>query len=169
MSRSTTAKTSPRYFETLDRRFAWELLAVAAETTQLLALAHQPGASMRGAEAFDMRVVRCPKPIWQQDFERRPIQVVRRPPEDLLGALVEEDDPLVIIDGDHGVRRDREQTGEQFRGQRPVHRRMRGSLNGVLHHVGVGAVGPKLSLTGTSVCLAEYCQHVAPATLGTPV
>ena len=58
--------------------------------------------------------------LGQEHREVLPAHLVRRVAEDPLGAFVEEDDPLLVVHGDHGVGRDGQQAGEQLGRQRPA-------------------------------------------------
>ena len=112
----------PLDLHALDRRLGGELVSRLAQPRDLLALAHQSRAAVRRAEAVDVPPVRRTEPLREQHREVFPPHLLGRPAEDPLRPFVEEDDPLLLVHGDHRVGGDREEAGEQVRRQDLLHR-----------------------------------------------
>ena len=72
-------------------------------------------------ESLHVRVVSGSIARGDEDIQMPPDRIRRRVPEDLLGAAIEMDDPLRLVDRDDRVGRDAEDTGElRFRGTKRI-------------------------------------------------
>ena len=72
-------------------------------------------------EPRHVTAVRRAEPFGQEHRQVLPADFVRRVAEDPLGTLVEEDDALLLVHGDDGIRRDGQEAGEQLGGQGLLH------------------------------------------------
>ena len=99
-----------------DRRFGIEQAAVGALALHVAALAHALGGARRVREVAHMLVVVRALRGRDPARQRRADRVGGLAAEDALGAFVEDDDVVRIVDHDHRVVGDREQAGEQGAG-----------------------------------------------------
>ncbi len=114
MSRSATVRMRlVADLQLRDRRLGRELLAVLAQTSDRgQALPHATRGHVAGREALDVLTMSLAKPLGDQRVERSPDGLRLRVAEDLLRAIVEDGDSLLVIDGDDRVGRDRDDPGE---------------------------------------------------------
>ena len=125
----------PVDLDALDGRLGGKLLARLAQPADLLTLAHQPRPAMRLPEAVHVSAMGVAEAGRQQHLEILAAHLGRRPAEDPLGALIEEDDSLLVVHRDHRVGGDGEQAREQLRRQHAIHRRASGGGSSVFHEL----------------------------------
>jgi hypothetical protein len=89
-----------------------ELGAVLAERGDGLPFSHPARRDRSGREALHVLMMKRAQSFGDEDVERLADGFVAAPPEHLLGAVVEHEDELILVDGDDRVRGDRDEARE---------------------------------------------------------
>src|SRR5262249_52462924 len=126
--------------ELRDGRLRGKLAAIVATSINASPLSHLASSDRPGPKVADVLTMDFNEPLRHENVERLADDLVMFPPEDGFCASVEHDDPLVIIDRDDGVCRNRDQPRKLclrflYRAVQPsVVQRGRGTPREVLSH-----------------------------------
>ena len=96
-----------------DRGLRWEFFAVLAQTSDCgEALSHAACGHIAGRKPLDVLTMSSAKPLGNEIVERSPDRLGLRVTKDLLRAIVEDGDSLLVIDGDDRIGRNRDDPGK---------------------------------------------------------